>query len=1066
MPVAGSTRQPGWWPLAILWSVTLGLLLGCSEAADPLDARALRRQFPEQADAILQGPFAFTLQGASFESSRTVDAPAALSGEPGLHPRFPRDGDGAVRFPLPDGSEVRVRELGASGAGEIAENAVAYARRGGTSFWTALEDGYEEWLLLEPGAVRRDAPVAAWQVDGAALRQRGEAVELADARGALQMRVTAPEAYAAGGRPVATRLVAQGERIELWVEAEGETVLVDPRWQRARSMAEIRYSHTATPLPDGRVLITGGYRVARAGDLHDTAEVFDPASGSWSTQAPMSSARAVHTATQLRDGRVLVVGGDNPEGALASVEVFDPASGSWSTQSPMTTPRQAHTATLLSDGRVLIAGGYGTDDRALASVEVFDPASGSWSTQAPMPTARAFHTATLLPDGRLLVAGGDTGLMEETEALASVEVFDPVSGTWSTESSLSTARAKHTATPLPDGRVLIAGGFDPETIIDSAEIFDPVSASWLPAGRRLTVRYMHSATPLSDGRVLIAGGYGAKPSLGGTVREALDTVELFDPVSGSWLSIKPLFTARGSHTATPLPDGSVLVAGGTAHGGLDSAEVLDPASGAWRSLDPLRTARYEQTTTVLRDGRVLVAGGRDSQSGRQTLLDSAEVFDPTSGEWLAVESMPAARRSHTATRLPDGRVLVAGGAHLEEEPVDGVEVFDPAAEQWQRIAPMITARWYHTATLLSDGRVLVAGGLGPDGALESAEVFDPASEQWLPVAPMITARRDHTATPLSDGRVLVTGGFSAAGAPLESAEVFDPASEQWLPVAPMITARAVHAATPLRDGRVVVSGGYASEGALARAEVFDPASGRWLPLGAMHFARIYHTATLLQDGWVLVSGGLDIASGPLQHHSTEAFDPASGTWVLLEPLLEGRAMHAATLLPDGGVLVTGGLGRSNAVAGVQIFRPMPNGSACSAEVECRSGVCTDGVCCDQRCDAYLCQACSELRGASANGVCTSLHPDYPPFACSPQTGEQLKPCRSVHDCVAGFVCDASGDCVPPPPGGGYVDHGGCRLATPAASRPSASGPLELGLLTLAALSTALRRRRHGARDLP
>ncbi|HTN90057.1 MAG TPA: hypothetical protein VL242_40565, partial [Sorangium sp.] len=138
----------------------LALLLGCSEAADPLDARALGRQFPEQADAILRGPFAFTLAGDAFESLRTVDALVGLSGETGLRSRFPPGGDGAVRFPLPDGSEVEVRELGVLGKAAVAENAISYARRGGTSFWTALDDGYEEWLLVEASAVRRDAPVA------------------------------------------------------------------------------------------------------------------------------------------------------------------------------------------------------------------------------------------------------------------------------------------------------------------------------------------------------------------------------------------------------------------------------------------------------------------------------------------------------------------------------------------------------------------------------------------------------------------------------------------------------------------------------------------------------------------------------------------------------------------------------------------------------------------------------------------------------------------------------------------------------------------------------------------
>ncbi|WP_437310592.1 Kelch repeat-containing protein [Sorangium sp. So ce388] len=333
----------------------LALLLGCSEAADPLDARSLRRQFPEQADAILQGPSAFTLAGDAFESLRTVGALVGRSGETGPRSRFPRRGDGAVRFPLPDGSEVEVRELGAQGEAAVAENAMAYARRGGTSFWTALDDGYEEWLLLEASAVRRDAPVATWQVDGAVLRQQSEAVELSDARGALQMRVTAPEAYTAGGRPVGARLVAQGARIELWVDAEGETVLVDPRWHLKRKMSTARSGHAATQLADGRVLVAGGLLY---GDILDSAEVFDPARGTWTGVGPMLTARSGHTATPLMDGRVLIAGGDHFGGLLDSAEMFDPTSNRWIDVAPMQTVRNWHSATLLPDGRVLVAGGY------------------------------------------------------------------------------------------------------------------------------------------------------------------------------------------------------------------------------------------------------------------------------------------------------------------------------------------------------------------------------------------------------------------------------------------------------------------------------------------------------------------------------------------------------------------------------------------------------------------------------------------------------------------------------------------------------------------------------------
>ncbi|WP_437290832.1 kelch repeat-containing protein [Sorangium sp. So ce406] len=1070
MLAEGSMRRAGSWTLAVFWAATLALLLGCSEVGGPMDARALRRQFPEQADAVLQGPFAFTAAGDGFEALRPpnaqTDGHADVHGEAGLRPSFPQQGDGAVRFPLPDGAEALVRELGAAGEAAVADNAVAYARRGGASFWTALEDGYEEWLLLEPSAVRRDAPVATWQVDGAALRQDGAAVELADARGTPQLRVTAPEAYAAGGRPVDARLVARGRQIELWVDAEGETVLVDPRWRPVREMNSPRYRHTATPLPDGRVLVVGGYHRWNA---HDSAELFDPASGEWSVQGSMSAARADHTATLLPDGRVLVIGGDTggtegdtaaPDlaGALDSIEVFDPGSGQasgWSTGDPMKAARADHTATLLSDGRIFVAGGYGPEG-ALDSAELFDPSSGRWSTLQPMRAARTAHTATLLSDGRVLVAGGEGG----DGVLDSAELFDPRSGRWSTLQPMRAARTAHTATLLEDGRVLVVGGADPDSAPNDAELFDPGTGTWLTVRRMAAARTAHTATLLPDGRVLITGGDGPEGSL--------DGVEVFDPGSGRWLSLQSMQRSRAEHTAALLPDGRVLVAGGSVHGTIDDAELLDPDVGMWRSVAPLHIAREEHTATLLQDGRVLVAAGTVGSGGPHpgARVDVTEVFDPDSGTWHVVGPIGQVRTEHTATLLQDGRVLLAGGSEeIDDQPgklrsLTHAELFDPGSGTWQPASPMNIARYSHTATLLQDGRVLVAGGRNQQGTElpDSAELYDPASDRWMLVEPMLAPRQAHTATLLLNGQVLVAGGYSPDGV-LDGAEVFDPGSGGWLPLGAMISARSVHTATLLPDGRVLVAGGFDAAGDLDSAEVFIPDSGRWLPLGTMHTARIDHTATLLPDGRVLVLGGANVQAFTLQPHTVEAFDPSSGAWFRLEPLPLARYFHSTTLLKDGGVLVAGG-GDEGALDSVVLFRPMSDGSPCAADVECSSGHCTDGVCCERACDVYLCEACSALRGASADGVCTSLHPDYVPFACSPQTGERMEPCASVHHCADGFVCDEGGECVPPPQSGGFLAKGGCRLAIATAAEPAGRAPAELGLLTLAAASAALRRRRR------
>ncbi|WP_437683356.1 Kelch repeat-containing protein [Sorangium sp. So ce131] len=1059
------------WTLAVVWSAALATLLGCSDVADPLDARALRRHFPEQADAILQGPVAFTVAGDVFEAMRPADALAAPAGAAGLRARFPSDGADALRFPLPDGSEAQVRELGAAGDGEVAERAMAYPRAGGTSFWTALEDGYEEWLLLDPSAVRRDAPAAAWLVDGATLRQDGEAVEVADARGAAQLRVTAPEAYAAGGRPIGTRLVARGEQIELWLDAEGETALVDPRWKLKRRMSTRRAGSTATLLRDGRVLVAGGFG---PDGPNASSEVFDPESDTWSPPTPMITGRFRHTATALNDGRVLVAGGVERSihgPALSSAEVFDPVSGTWSQVRPMSTDRYAHTATRLLDGRVVVAGGVNVSDaadndgpedsgspapgerRTLDAVEVFDPVSGAWSALDPMPTARHAHSATLLRDGRVLAAGG----YNDVNSLDAAEVFDPVSGAWSALDAMPGARSFHTATRLRDGRVLVIGGYGDTGLLGTADVFDPTGDSWSPIEATMAVaRTEHSATRLRDGRVLVTGGNdGTGP---------VSTAEVFDPAEGSWKLTGPTVVARFQAAAVSLRDGRVLVAGGAGQQvGLDSAEVYDPASSTWLSADPMITARSHHSATPLRDGRVLVAGGM-GETDSEEILRNAEVFDPVSSAWAPVASMSTARYGHIVASLPDGRLLVAGGARTwqEAETIENTtEVFDPASGAWQSAAPMKTARVGHRVTPLPDGRLIVTGGHGHDGPLDSSELFDPSSGEWRYLPHMASARYEHIAAALPDGRLLVAGGYGVEGSN-GSSEVLDLASDTWLPFGRMVAGRGEGSVTPLPDGRLLVAGGFGLEGVLASVEALDPAFGTWLPLAPMPITRTAHTATPLAGGWVLVAGGASVLDvDPIQVDNAETFDPASGRWSPMESMHTPRYRHTATPLADGRILVAGGVGTGSTVQrAAELFQQMPDGSACATAAECRSGFCADGVCCDRPCTIYLCEACADHRGASADGVCTPLHPDYPPYACSPGTGQQMRPCKSVQSCVEGFVCNEAGDCVPPPPNGGYLDAGGCRLAPRAAAQPGARGPLEVGALALAVLAAALRRRRR------
>ncbi|KYF92779.1 hypothetical protein BE20_01470 [Sorangium cellulosum] len=249
----------GWVVLLVL---ALGALVGCSGAGEPSQgpSEALRARFPEQATQVLTAGAGFVATGQGFMARSRGEVPGRFrpAGE-AIEAVLPVRGEEGLRFRGHRGFAFAVREFGAAGDAALEGSAVTYARAGGRSYWTAMADGgAEEWLLLEAEHVTSDAPVAVWEVDGAALRQEGEAVVVLDESGRARMRVTAPEAHAAGGRAIAARLAARGQRIELWVQTSGEAVLVDPVWQATGGMGAAR-SDTATLLPNGQVLVAGGY---------------------------------------------------------------------------------------------------------------------------------------------------------------------------------------------------------------------------------------------------------------------------------------------------------------------------------------------------------------------------------------------------------------------------------------------------------------------------------------------------------------------------------------------------------------------------------------------------------------------------------------------------------------------------------------------------------------------------------------------------------------------------------------------------------------------------------------
>jgi N-acetylneuraminic acid mutarotase len=367
-----------------------------------------------------------------------------------------------------------------------------------------------------------------------------------------------------------------------------------------------------------------------------------------------------------------------------------------------------------------------------------DACTPHWVAAADMQDARTGHAATLLANGTVLVEGGEDASGYTT---AGAEIYDPADNTWRRAASLNVARHGHTATLLADGRVLVTGG---------------------AFGQGITVA--------ANGAVTIVGG--------GTTSSA----EIYDPDRDTWTMAADMSVGRVGHTATLLANGKVLVAGNVV--GISSAtryaelsglsllaELYDPSTDTWTPTAPTEKPRNYSAAATLADGRVLLAGGFADYSVSYPM--DAEAYDVVSGTWRTtglIYDRDIPLMYATATRLPDGRVIVAGGGDPVDWVLDGIYAFDPSSNLWSPAGRLATVREMHTATLLPDGQILFVGGYDYDNALSKTELYDPTAMTSSDGGDLFAPRSGHTATLLPSGAVLVTGGGSGTDV-LRSAEI-------------------------------------------------------------------------------------------------------------------------------------------------------------------------------------------------------------------------------------------------------------------------------------------------------
>ncbi|CAF4504279.1 unnamed protein product [Rotaria sp. Silwood2] len=325
----------------------------------------------------------------------------------------------------------------------------------------------------------------------------------------------------------------------------------------------------------------------------------------------------------------------------------------------------------------------------------------------------------------------------------------------------------------------------------------------------------------------------------------------------------------------------------------------------WRVATKMLSNRTIFPAVQLNDGRILTSGGlNDSLSNNVT--SAAELYSPSTGQWIATNPMRQQRYYHTMTLLSNGKQVLVTGGHIFVNntgvPLNTAEIYNITSETWTSTSrPMPEKFGRHRATLLKNGRVLIVGG-----NVSKAYYYDANnSSLWIPTGPMTQSnRRAPTVTLLADGRVLVTGGWTTPMIGLNTAEIYDPVNNTWRKTARnMTTGRVYHAAVRLNDSSVLIAGGYSDPVSLASAELYFPSNDSFVKIANTAFGGVYSSLTLLSNGYVLLTSGGD-ANGTCSA-ITQLYNPSTRQWSNTSSLNYAREGNFAFVVSNG-VFTCGG----------------------------------------------------------------------------------------------------------------------------------------------------------------